>query len=69
MSSLSITKSNSTSSNIVVKFVKGDHGDDDPFEGAGGALAHAFFPVYGGDVHFDDDETWTLETTRGDPIN
>ena len=25
----------------------------------GGTLAHAFFPIYGGDVHFDDDENWT----------
>ena len=22
-------------------------------------MAHAFFPIYGGDVHFDDDENWT----------
>lgn len=25
----------------------------------------AYFPVYGGDAHFDDDEKWTIKTYRG----
>ena len=44
---------------IELRFERKDHGDEDPFDGKGGTLAHAFFPIYGGDVHFDDDENWT----------
>ena len=28
-------------------------------------MAHAYFPVYGGDVHMDDAENWTLKSHRG----
>ena len=28
-------------------------------------MAHAFFPAYGGDVHFDDEENWTVDTFQG----
>ena len=51
--------------NIEVKFAKRDHADGEPFDGKGQILAHAFFPRYGGDVHFDDDEPWRALQGKG----
>ncbi|XP_072165170.1 matrix metalloproteinase-18-like [Diadema setosum] len=53
---------------IVMDFVRGDHGDGSNFDGRNGVLAHAFFPSpddIGGDVHFDKDEQFTHERASG----
>lgn len=50
---------------IDIKFGSRDHGDKYSFDGRGGVLAHAFYPLYGGDAHFDEDEEWTSGTYSG----
>jgi hypothetical protein len=52
------------SRSVNILFAQGDHGDGFPFDGAGGVLAHTFYPLplstepLAGDVHFDDAESW-----------
>lgn len=45
---------------IDVLFAAYDHGDPIPFDGRLGALGHAFWPAFGGDLHLDESELWDL---------
>jgi hypothetical protein len=53
---------------IAIQFARGTHGDGYPFDGAGGVLAHTFYPSppntepIAGDMHLDADEDWHVGT-------
>jgi len=50
---------------IEIRFENYYHGDEDSFDGPGGVVAHAFFPEFGGDAHFDNGENWTINKYSG----
>lgn len=55
---------------IKILFATGNHGDNSPFDGPNGTLAHAFYPPpnggdLAGDAHFDDSETWSITIPPG----
>ncbi|XP_073342542.1 matrix metalloproteinase-17b [Pagrus major] len=54
---------------LQVDFLHGYHGDDYPFDGAGGAVDHAFFPSdpdRAGGIHLDAEEKWTFRQSASE---
>uniref|UniRef100_A0A8B9LEN7 interstitial collagenase n=1 Tax=Astyanax mexicanus TaxID=7994 RepID=A0A8B9LEN7_ASTMX len=64
---LRFTRIYSGVADIMISFVVGDHSDNSPFSGQGDFVAHAFFPSpgLGGDIHFDDEETFSFSSSHG----
>lgn len=66
---LTFTETTKDDADIKIKFSTRYHGDDYPFDGPGGTLAHAFYPYNNrekaGDAHFDEEETFTLGSSTG----
>ncbi|KAI9558628.1 Matrix metalloproteise-24 [Daphnia sinensis] len=58
---------------ITILFGNGYHGDRYPFDGPGYTLAHAYYPYefdhFGGDMHFDEDEPWTVDSEEGSGVD
>ncbi|XP_013811427.1 stromelysin-1-like [Apteryx mantelli] len=61
---LKFVKEDRNHADIMISFAARGHNDFFPFDGPGGSIAHAYAPGkdFGGDAHFDEDETWTKST-------
>ncbi|XP_029812904.1 interstitial collagenase-like [Suricata suricatta] len=66
VTTLTFTKIFEGEADIMLSFVWGDHGDNSNFGGPESPIAHAFPPGrgLGGDVHFDEEQTWTSDFRR-----
>ncbi|XP_046637955.1 uncharacterized protein LOC124316198 isoform X2 [Daphnia pulicaria] len=58
-------KNPSADVDIDILFASGEHGNCPSFNGGPGFVyAHAAYPINGGDAHFDEGETWALDSVK-----
>jgi len=67
-SDIRFEETSSSSADIKIRFEKYEHGDGNSFDGPGGVLAHAYYPRFGGDAHFDDSEHWSITPYEGNQL-
>ena len=68
VSDLRFEETSSGSADIEIRFERYSHGDGNSIDGPGGVLAHAFYPRFGGDAHFDDSENWSVTPFVGNQL-
>lgn len=61
---LTFTRTHAQNADVVIDFVRADHGDNNDFDGPGGYYGHAYSPE-DGRMHIDDDETWSSDSNYG----
>ena len=61
VSNLKFTRKEFGKVHIEMMFVRGEHKGSD---GRGGLLGSAWYPRYGGDIFFDDEENWSLDSNN-----
>ncbi|KAL5723776.1 hypothetical protein ACHQM5_007130 [Ranunculus cassubicifolius] len=55
---------NGSDADMEIGFHRLDHGDNSPFNGTGGVLAHAYAPTIG-EFHYNADESWSTNPDPG----
>ena len=72
VANIKFVKKTSGGADIEIAFARGQHDDrneNNPFDGPGAVVAHAYFPgvekYLSGDAHFDDDEPWSITCNQG----
>ncbi|XP_047321559.1 metalloendoproteinase 3-MMP-like [Impatiens glandulifera] len=64
VSALTFVGDEFSKADLKFSFLKGEHGDNNPFDGPGNELGHSFYPP-NGNIHIDADEKWVVGKFTG----